>query len=342
MPTLAVYLHNLDPYAIKLWEGGPIRWYGLSYLLGFLLGYLLIRRVVRAGRSPFKLPDAADLVVTLAVGVVIGGRVGYVLFYDRELLGFIPRFPWWSVLAINHGGMSFHGGMIGAILASLWFALRRKLSWAHLLDLAAFATPLGLFFGRIANFINGELYGREIADKGSIAMKWAVQYPQEMFDWLRHDPAKLAALHEAFPNPKVPPGYAFTDDSFVKSILQDVQDRNPDVIAEVVKLLPPRHPSQIYEALMEGLCLMVLLSIVWWKPRKPLVVGAWFAIGYGAVRIIGEFFRTPDAIIANEEWAHWGITRGQVLSALLLLAGIILLTAAARRNVPAIGGWRKS
>ncbi|MCC6578811.1 MAG: prolipoprotein diacylglyceryl transferase, partial [Phycisphaeraceae bacterium] len=137
---LAMWLHTIDPYAIKLWEGGPIRWYGLSYLLGFYLGYLAIRRICKAGLTTVKLRETADLVGTLAIGAVVGGRVGYALFYQPELLWtFQDHAPWWSLLAINQGGMASHGGMIGLILGCCYYAWRHHHNPRHLMDLAAFA-----------------------------------------------------------------------------------------------------------------------------------------------------------------------------------------------------------
>ena len=178
MPQLAAWLHNLDPYLIDLhlWEGGPIRWYGLAYLVGFVLGYLLIRRVVKVGICSLNPAGVADLVVVLAVGVVIGGRLGYVLFYQPQLLwSFYGQLPFWGVLAMNQGGMASHGGIIGTILACLWYARRHGHSKLFVLDLLAFGAPLGLFLGRLTNFINGELIGR-----GPTEVPWAVKFPQEI------------------------------------------------------------------------------------------------------------------------------------------------------------------
>lgn len=348
MTSLAVFLHTLDPYAIELWDNGPIRWYGLSYLLGFLLAYLLIRRVTRAGVSTLQPQHVGDLIVTLAIGVVVGGRLGYVLFYDpRLLLTFSHRAPWWGLLAINQGGMASHGGMIGAIVASYVYARRHRHRWAHVLDLAAFGTPIGLCFGRLANFVNGELYGRAVAPD-SIAMRWAVRFPQEMFDWFASGPdgrsdARLAQLAPALKYLPTPPGYdSLTVDSYrVQQIIAAVQNGNAHVRAVVEPLLTPRHPSQLYQSLLEGLLLALVLAVVWARPRKPMVVGGWFCAGYGVMRIVGELFRMPDAQIIHEEFARFGVTRGQWLSFLLLLAGLAMIFFARRGGSPPMGGWRR-
>jgi phosphatidylglycerol:prolipoprotein diacylglycerol transferase len=286
------------------------------------------------------------MIVTLAIGVVIGGRVGYVLGYDPSLLGWIDGFPYWGVLAINRGGMASHGGMIGAILAAWWYARHGsrpdpanprakpvRHSWAHVMDLAAFATPLGLFFGRIANFINGELYGRPCP----ASFPLAVQFPQELYTW---DADKLRPLAEKL-------GYHGPRDSAswvsggVTDLIARVRAGDPHVRAVLAAALPPRYPSQLFEAVLEGLVLAAVLVIVWRKPRKPLVLTGWFCLAYGILRIFGEFFRTPDAQIVNREFAHWHITRGQWLSALLSLAGALMVALASRRNTAPMGGWRK-
>ena len=338
MPLLAVFLHNIDPFAIRFPDWSPVagvRWYGLSYLLGFFIAYLLIKRVVRAGVSTLKPQEVGDLIVTLALGVVIGGRLGYVFFYKPSLLWLIEdHFPWWGVLMINKGGMASHGGMIGGIVASWYYAWKHKHSWAHILDLFAFGAPLGLFFGRIANFINGELYGRPVTE-GSIAMHWAVRFPQEVALWSDEQAYAAAPYLRNIPTGSDGPP------NLLDWITLRVQQGNQQVIHAIEPLLIPRHPSQLYEALLEGLVLFTVLAIVWWKPRKPLVVGATFGITYGIVRIIGEYFRMPDAHILNEEFAHFGITRGQWLSALLTLAGVVMLVFVNRRKVSPMGGWRK-
>lgn len=318
MTTLAAYLHRIDPFVVEFTSGVGLRWYGLSYLAGFLVGYWLIRRVTRVGVSSLKPEKASDLVVTLAIGIVIGGRVGYVLFYEPSLLTqFDASFPFWGLLAIHRGGMASHGGMIGFILAAGWYARRHGHRWGYLMDLGAFAAPPGLFFGRVANFINGELYGRACAADFPLAVK----FPQELA--------------------QQPPPAGMTRET-VSLLLRAVERGDRFALQTIQPLLTPRHPSQIYQALLEGLVLFLLVGAVWIKPRKPLVVGASFCIGYGLVRIIGEFFREPDEQIAHLEFARWGVTRGQWLSILLALAGVVLLVIFSRRNAPRVGGWTKA
>lgn len=321
---LAAYLHQLDPFAIEFSRGFGIRWYGLSYLVGFAIGYLLIRRMVRVGVSTLKPEQVGDMIVAGAVGIVLGGRLGYALFYDRALFyTFSESMPWWNLLALQRGGMASHGGIIGYLIAMLVFAKRRGHSAAHLLDLGAFACALGLGIGRVANFVNGELYGRPCA--GDFAL--AVKFPREIFEWPLSKIEFIAPMLEALPPSRQLP--------LREHVVHAVQAGNVRVIEALTPLLTPRHPSQLYEAVLEGLVVFLVLGWIWRRPRKPLVIGGWFMVTYGVVRIIVEFFREPDEGI--DMW--FDLSRGQWLSFPLVIAGIVMVWIASRRDVPVMGGW---
>jgi len=323
--TLAAWLHNLDPYAIKLWEGGPIRWYGLSYLAGFIIAYFVVRRVVRCGVSTLKAKEVGDLVFAVALGLMIGGRLGYVVFYKPQMLfSFTSSLPFWDVLAINKGGMASHGGMIGLIVACWIYARWHKHSLAHLLDLGAFGAPLGVFAGRMANFVNGELYGRPTD------VPWAVKFPQEILTWDRPKLDQLQPLFELLPSPRA-------DVLSYDMLITAVQQGNSAIATVMRDILPARHPSQIYEALLEGLLVFAVLAVVWMKPRKPMILGGLFCAVYAIVRIVGEQFREPDDHIGFDAL---GLTRGQWLSVGLLAAGVVLLVISSRRKAQPMGGWR--
>jgi prolipoprotein diacylglyceryltransferase len=164
----------------------------------------------------------------------------------------------------------------------------------------------------------------------------AVKFPQELYTW---DASRLVPIAE-----KV--GYNYALDSaprvqhFIAYLIDKSRAGDPQVRAALAGALPPRYPSQLFEAVLEGLVLFGILVVVWRKPRKPMILAGWFCLAYGILRIIGEFFRTPDIQIASEEFAHWHITRGQWLSALLSLAGLLMIILASRRNVGPMGGWR--
>lgn len=292
---------------------------------------------------------AGDVILTVIVGVVVGGRLGYVLFYERELLwDFSNRFPWWGVLAINRGGMASHGGIIGVILASWRLSrgfkgdngdIEGRCPPLHVMDVFALLSPIGLAFGRIANFVNGELLGRVVAAPGEPAPWWSVRYPQEVLSG--HAPAlgpeqtaALDALIDANGLPGEPWDQAYEG---VLETLRAGGEEGARVAAELAPLLAARHPSQLYQAAAEGLVLGLVLVAIWAKSRRPGVVGAWFLIAYGALRIATEFYRLPDAHLQLDRWL--GLSRGQWLSVLMVVGGAAALASVLRRGGDPIGGW---
>ncbi|MEM9416573.1 MAG: prolipoprotein diacylglyceryl transferase [Planctomycetota bacterium] len=344
-PILAdAWLHDLDPFAIQLdwFPGGGLRWYGLSYLAGFVLGYFLVRRVVSAGVSPMKPAQVADFIVTLAIGIVLGGRLGYVLFYQPALLTqFSGDVPFWGVFAINQGGMASHGGIVGGMLGCVFFAWRQRIPLLHAFDLMAFGAPVGLLFGRIANFINGELYGRACAADFPLAVK----FPQEMGDWL---PKRLAdgtvtggdmKLMQLEMGVRGAVGYVPSSSyDLVQFTIEKVQAGDAEIAQVVAPLLTPRYPSQLFAGLTEGLVVMAVLLIVYRKAVRPGVVGGAFGITYALMRVLNEFFRMPDAHLMVDGQLP-AITRGQWLSVALLLAGVALVVVSLRQKRDKLGGW---
>ncbi len=261
MLTLAIPFPPLDPVLIEI---GPlaIRWYALAYVLGLVLGWRYVRRVVQRPGWRLTPIDIDDLLLYVTLGVVLGGRLGYVLFYRPDYYLSHPL----EALAVWHGGMSFHGGLLGVLVALLLFAWQRRLSPFEVADGIAVATPIGLGLGRIANFINAELYGR-VTD-----VPWAVIFPTA----------------------------------------------GPE----------PRHPSQLYEAFLEGLVLFLVLYVLARRPYNPenrgLLSGV-FLTGYALARIVAELFREPDAHLG---YLYGGLTMGQILSLPVLVAGLVLIAHA--------------
>jgi len=339
MHSLAAYIHDLDPFLIEFPAGFPIdgvRWYGLSYVVGFFIGFLLIKRVTRVGISTLKPVHVADYVVTMAIAIVVGGRLGYVIFYRPELLiTFTSELPFWSVLAVNEGGMASHGGMIGTIGGAWFYAWRNGHRLSHLLDLAAFGAPIGLFFGRIANFINAELIGR--ASPPSFPL--AVKFPQDLYGLPPEETWKLLEIAENLPG--TVNLQTATQARLVSAVIDQVQKGNPVITRLVDPLLVARHPSQLYAAVTEGLVVFAVLAWWWARPRKPVTLGAWFLIAYGLMRIFNEFFRMPDEHLMDSEFALIGLTRGQLLSSVMVLAGGALLAWSLKRDAPLMGSWRK-
>ncbi len=352
------YVHNLDPFAIQFTETFGIRWYGLAYLVGFLCGYYAIQLLSRRGGSQFKGPQIADFITYCAIGVLAGGRLGYCLFYAPELfLSFDNSFPFWGVLKVNEGGMASHGGVLGVMVVCFLYARAHKILVLHAMDVVTYGGTLGFFFGRIANFINGELFGRE----APATLSWAVKFPTELLLWLQRDFDKLQSLGpaaEALKEFKASGGEITTVNAStwsqwletfrvdgvsrqnvqeaIEAMLQAVQYGNAEVTAALGQVLTPRHPSQLYQAVLEGLLVFLVLCWLWRKPQKPGVIAGWFGALYCAARILGEQFRMPDPHLGFQ---LFGLTRGQWLSVGLLAVAIVWLILCYRRPVAKIGGW---
>jgi phosphatidylglycerol:prolipoprotein diacylglycerol transferase len=299
----AYYIHDLNPFLIQFTETWGIRYYGLAYLLAFVVGYFLYRRLAEKGYSDLRPDQVGDFIFGGALfGVILGGRIGYMLFYNLSEFLADPL----VFFRLNEGGMSAHGGILGLALYSLWFARKHKLSWLNLGDNLVVVAPIGLFFGRLANFINGELYGRV----ASVA--WAVQFPKELYD----GPPEMRqlAISEAM---SINPAW-----TTVEAIVENVKT-SPELREQLAATLSPRHPSQIYEALLEG---ALLFAILWFfrtriKTANGTLTGLFF-IGYAVFRSLCEFFREPDAALTG------ALTRGQFLSVFLILIGCAFLFAA--------------
>jgi phosphatidylglycerol:prolipoprotein diacylglycerol transferase len=252
---------HIDPVIIQI---GPlaIRWYGMMYLLGFVSGrFLVVYRIKKTGKISVTIDQIDTLFVYLILGLVLGARLGYVVFYD---LSAYIRNPI-EIFSVWHGGMSFHGGLIGSIIAGMIFTRKYKKDFWELSDLVIVAAPIGLGLGRLGNFINGELYGRVTA------MPWGMVFP----------------------------------------------GGGP----------LPRHPSQIYELLLEGVVLFVMLWSLSSKGLRPGKVTASFIVFYGLFRIIAEFFREPDPQIG---FILGIFTMGQLLSALMMVIGAVIYLYRAR------------
>lgn len=343
-------LHTLDPYAIELWNGFGIRWYGLSYLAGFVAAYLVILGLTKKGLTRIPISLISDFVFTVAIGTVVGGRLGYCIFYKPELfLKFTTNIPFWGVLAVNEGGMASHGGIVGIIVAASYFAKKNGFSLRHAVDLCALTGPIGVFFGRLANYVNGELVGRPCSE----AFSWCIRFPQDILSWPSEEPEKLTTLLPvveelgvksnewitAIAGMRFSPASWQIVESSVNKIVHSVQQGNIHIIDLLTPLITLRHPSQLYEAGLEGLLLFLVLIVLWAIPLKPGIITAAFLIVYSIVRILGEQFRMPDAHIGYQAL---GLTRGQWLSIVMALIGVAWLLVVLRTNYERIGGWLKS
>jgi phosphatidylglycerol:prolipoprotein diacylglycerol transferase len=305
MPFFAILFPAFNPIAVSL---GPfaIRWYALAYIVSLILGWRYC--LMLADRRPNLIDRRAidDFLVWATLGVVLGGRIGFVLFYNLPYYIDHPL----QMFELWHGGMSFHGGAIGVTIAILLFARSRKIGIYALSDIVIEAVPIGLFFGRIANFINDELWGR------ATNVSWAMQFPSELLA----DPQKAAAAVEGAV--KIDPRF-----NSVEAVLGAYRD-NPQVQALLAQILTPRHPSQLYEAACEGILLFLLLLFFEHRGvrRRPGVETGIFLAGYAVARTSGELFRQPDVQLGFLFHIGWlGVTMGQLLSIPVLVAGLVII-----------------
>lgn len=261
-----------DPVAFWIFDTVPIRWYALAYLAGFILGWRYALRLARTGLAKPTSDDMDEFLTWAVIGTILGGRAGYVLFYRPDYFANDP----FQVLKIWEGGMSFHGGLLGVVVAGILFARRREIAFFALSDIVCTVAPIGLFFGRIANFVNSELYGQ------ITTVPWGIVFP----------------------------------------------NGGPD----------PRHPSQLYEAFLEGAVLFTILAVLAYRPGirgRPGTLSGIFLAGYGLARFVVEFVRQPDAQfldVSMDGSVFLGMTMGQVLSAPMMVLGIGLVVMARRRE----------
>ena len=259
----AYFVHHFSPFVFEIREGVGLRWYGVAYVAAFLLGYQLYRWLAKRGYTQMPPEQVGDFITWAAVfGVMLGGRLGWIIFYGLKQDH--ADDPWWWPVEVWKGGMSSHGGIIGLVLFTLYWAKTRRLSWTSIGDSLCVVAPIGLFLVRCANFINGELYGKPAT------VPWAVIFPAE-----------------------------------------------PEF---------PRHPSQLYEAGLEGVVLFTALWLLRTRARVPrgIITGAFFIL-YAGLRILGEVFREPDPA-----WAVGSFSAGQFLSLFLFVIGAVFL----------VWGWR--
>jgi phosphatidylglycerol:prolipoprotein diacylglycerol transferase len=272
---------GLSPVALDL-GFFELRWYSLAYLAGIFIGYWYLLKLIKQPGAPMARRHADDMVFYSALGIILGGRLGYVLFYN---LAYYVENPV-DILKLWDGGMSFHGGVIGTTLGILYLARKEKLPWLRIHDYVACCVPFGLLFGRLANFVNHELWG------APTNVPWAVRFPE--------------------------------------------------VVAGLTALGPPRHPTQIYEALLEGVVLFAILAWMFWRTEARYqpgkLVGA-FIFFYGCFRFAIEFVREPDAQLVGFAQAT-GLHMGQWLSLPMILGGLYLMLTAKKRRVrvePTVG-----
>lgn len=356
MMTLAAWLHDLDPVIVRIAGDFAVRWYGVAYAIGFMLGWAQFTWLYKRGAGLLSAARVPDAMMVMIFGVIVGGRLGYVLIYERELItATSSSFPFWGVLMINKGGMAFHGAIAGLLLAAWWVSRGVKVEggrregampFSHMIDLMAFVAPAGLMLGRLANFVNGELLGQIVAKPGEVAPWWAVKYPQEIASehvvpYTPEQAKALGSILDRFGRQTLGEGVAA--ERLIHEIQTGAGVAHANLMQEVSNLVSARHPSQLYQAFAEGPVLALVLWVVWARPKKSGTLACVFLIVYGICRVIIEqFFRLPDPQLQVQRIL--GLSRGQWLSAAMLAAGVFGLVYVSRRGaeVVRLGGWWKS
>lgn len=302
--VFATYVHDLDPVLLPLFGKLALRWYGLAYLAGFVVGFLLLRNLAKRKLWVLKPEQAGDFIAAAAMfGVFLGGRLGYILMYR------IPEAGWGTlvedplqVLRVWDGGMASHGGILGLVIFTWFYAKKHKTTWTGLGDGLCVVAPVGLFFGRVANFINGELYGR-VANGVAWAMKFPLSLAQQPEEVQRQAWDACIGVE-----PRLAEARSLED-------LIVASRQNDEVLGTLAEYLPARHPSQLYEAALEGVALFAILWLVRTRcPKAPdgLLTGLFFAI-YALGRIVAEQFREPDAALVG------ALSKGQFFSLFMFL-----------------------
>lgn len=309
LALLEVSFPWIDPVAIDLPGPLDVRWYGLMYLAGFAVAFFVLRGLAREKFLRLEPGAVGDLIFAMVLGVMLGGRIGYIFVYDLSEALQDPG----SILRAWEGGMSFHGGLLGVVIAAAWFSRRHGVHYRNLGDALALAAPFGIFAVRVANFINGELYGRV----ATADVPWVTRFPT--------DPVALRLLGaERLP---------------MRALEQRIEAAYESGAWDVVReQVPLRHPSQLYEALLEGLALALLLWGVFAVARRRRsrlphgVYAGLFLTGYGVFRSFLELFRQPDAQFRGPGdplgTVLGPLTMGQSLSLIMVAAGLTLLATA--------------
>lgn len=342
------WVHDLNPFLLRISGEFGIRWYGLAYLTGFVLCGLFMTWMAKNKKTPLTVEQASDFLTYIILGVMLGGRLGYITFYSPETFtDFRSEFPFWGVLAVWEGGMASHGGFLGVVIATYLFAKKHKINYFHLQDLTVYGAALGIFFGRIANFINGELMGKTCDP----AFKFAVKFPQDILTWINYTPERLKSLNKVAEAMGKSSDFSLWMDNigankarlfnFAHQIIAETQNHNQAVIEALRPVLDPRHPSQLYAAVTEGLIPVIALTLFWKKPRRPGMVASLFLIFYSMGRIFNEIFRQPDAHIADLSQQPLGISRGQFISLFFLVFGVVIFIYLSRQKSKPMGGWGK-
>ncbi len=345
-PTLASFYHTLDPIILRIFGDLAIRWYGLGFIASFTIAYFVLQFLARKSRSPLPENRIFDVLLSLVMGVLLGGRLGYCILYEHSLLtSFDVSFPFWGVLRLTQGGMSFHGGLAGVLIATLLVCRGTKaldgtrtgkMSPLALFDALALATPFGIFIVRCANFVNGELLGKIVSPPGQDGPWWSVKFPHEITSGqqLQLSPEQSVQLENLIRTQALPTDTSL--DMAANRLLERIFAGDSVLAAKLGPFISARHPSQLYEALGEGLCVGLILWIAFvFKPRVG-IIGPLFMMTYALARFASEFWRLPDSHLVHQHIL--GLSRGQFFSTFMfaLGAGVVIYSLTRRRAIQTV------
>jgi phosphatidylglycerol:prolipoprotein diacylglycerol transferase len=307
-------VHSADPFLVQFSPTLGIRWYGVAYLAGFVAAWLMIHWLAKRKVIPLAPAQVGDFMTACVLGVVVGGRLGHVLLYDPHLLwSFHSDFPFWGLLELHRGGMSSHGGMVGVFLAMLWLSRKFFIQFLALCDVVCLGAAPGLMFGRLANWVNGELWGRVLPESMQATPPvWSVKFPEE-------------ALVLSTPDTR----------AHVEHLYTMTYAGSAEAAAKIALLVPARFPSQFLQAFTDGPVLIAVMAIVWLRPRPPGTLFATFLMAYGALRMVTEQFRDADAGV----FTIGMFTLPMLLSLGMVAAGAVLaFVVAGRPPAQRVGG----
>jgi len=354
-----MHLLEISPFLWRISDNFGVQWNGLSLMLTILISFVFVSWMVFRQRSELPQKMVGDFIILTTLGALIGARLGYCFFFAPDLfIKFKTEFPFWGVLAVNEGGMSSIGGVIGVFLVSTVYAIQTGIGRLYLYDLVAVTAPIGFFLGRIANFLSGELLGRPVSDPiGGVAIEqvvgpipFAMKFPTEIYEWPKTSFAKLSELSPVVEKlgidgekwnallAQYPTDQAaqITVNETLGKIVEAVQSKMTEVTRLLEPLLLVRHPVQLYGALLEGVFLFLFLFMLWYNPRRPGVIASTFLILYSALHMAIDPFRLQDPLLIS---SIWGLSRDQWLCVAGLITGIVCRFMWNRKETLLAPGW---
>jgi len=342
-----MHLLEISPFLWRISDGFGVQWNGLALMLTILISFVFASWMVYRQGSELQQRMVGDFIIVATLGALIGARFGYCVFFAPDLfIKFKTEFPFWGVLAVNEGGMSSIGGIIGVFIACTIYAIQTGISRLYLYDLMAVMAPIGFFLGRIANFLSGELIGREAQE----SLPLAIKFPTEIYEWPRVSFEKLNELSPIVTKLGIdadkwktwlaqysadPDAQNSVNETLAK-VVTAVQDGTADIGRLLEPLLVDRHPVQLYGAIGEGVFLFLFLFLLWYKPRRPGVIAASFLILFSAIHLAVDTYRWQEVQVAM---GFMGLSRDQWLSVATLLAGIVCWFMWNRKETLLVPGW---